>query len=91
MNRAVVIRRGIRAGVVPLGLGLILAQGQFRRGDIAEAGLIGLVALYVVGALALGMIGLGVWVWNLLDLIGVPAGSPVSCPRCGGRGTIRDE
>ena len=85
------VRVVIRAVLVPLALGLMVAYGgRLRTADIAEIGLFGLVALYVVGAFVLGIIGLGVWMWNLLDLMGVPAGSPVSCPRCGGTGTLSE-
>jgi len=78
-------RAGIRGGLVPLGLGLL---GGHLSGYVIRIQLLDLVAAYIVGAVCLGAIALGVWLWNLLDLLGVPLGASIDCPRCGGTGKL---
>lgn len=79
-------RRVIRGVLVPLGLGLFALSREGYR--VADSGLLHFVAAYIFGAFLLGALSLGVWIWNLLDLIGIPPGGPVPCPRCGGSGRI---
>jgi len=71
----------IRGVLVPLGLGILVAHFSGYR--VTDVGLFDLLAVYIVGGLHLGFIAFGVWMWNLLDLLGIPPGRPVSCPRCG--------
>lgn len=86
MRRNDAARAGIRGILVPLGLGLL--GGHLSGKGMVHIQLLDLVAAYIVGALWLGAIALGVWLWNLLDLLGGPLGASIDCPRCGGKGKL---
>jgi hypothetical protein len=79
----------IRGVVVPLGLGLFeLSREGYRIGNMA---LLDFLAAYIYGAFLLGALSLGVWIWNLLDLLGIPPGGSRRCPRCRGGGRIPEQ
>jgi hypothetical protein len=70
--------------LIPLGLGLFALSREYP----VEASVLYFVAAYVYGAFLLGALAFGVWVWNLLDLLGVPLGASIDCPRCEGKGKL---
>ena len=85
LARPTVRRRLIRGGLIPLALGLVLLRQEFT----LTYSLADLVAAYFYGGAAVvGAVLLG-FLWNLLDLIGVPKDGSAPCPRCQGTGAIR--
>lgn len=87
-------RKVIRSVLVPVGLGWFFGPVPVHRlPRLVDITVPEFVALWFYGILLLGALSLGVWLWNLLDLMGYPikgakgGGSP-PCPRCGGSGSL---
>ena len=78
-------RKAIRAGLVPLGLGLFALSREYP----FQYSVGHFIAAYFYGLFLLGILSLAVWLWNLLDLIGPEPPGGRLCPRCDGSGRLR--
>lgn len=90
------IRRVIRFVLVPFVLGTLPFGGpahvwsEFWNGPFDLFHLSALLYGYFLGLVFLGLIGIAIWMWDALDLLGLPPGIKRRCPRCGGSGMLND-